>query len=335
MTAATTSYWNDLTERFGESWNKFWFTPASVVPLCGLRVLVGIAAFYFVLSHSADLTDWFGPSGLLPVETVKAMAGDANAAGGAIGDFHWSYLNLVRTPVELWVVHVLGLIAIGLFVAGVWSRVTSVVSLIVVLSYVHRAPVLTGQFEAVLSMLLAYLCLAPTGAWGSVDAWLKRRAADKDGVRLPGDGKPEATVMANISLRLLQLHVAALYAIFALTKLSGTFGVEYAATWWRGDAMWWLITRSESRMIDLTFLNGQMGEYFTNAWTHAIVALELAFAALIWNRLARPLLLILAAVSWLTLAPVTGLVSYCLIMLVANLVFVSDSTWRRWTKLEA
>ena len=36
---------------------------------------------------------------------------------------------------------------------------------------------------------------------------------------------------------------------------------------------------------------------------------------------------------WLMLAPVTGLVSYCAIMLVANLAFVSDSTWRRWMKI--
>lgn len=323
MNEASVGYWETLSSRFGAAWNRFWFTPASVVPVAGLRWLVGLASLYFVASHTADLTVWFGTRGLLPVDTVTRLTGEVTESGAASSNLHWSYLNYFTRPVELWVAHTIALGVVALFTVGLWSRVTGILSLVVVLSYIHRAPMLTGQFEPVLSMLLAYLCLAPTGAWASVDRWLRSRKAGGDSA-----AEPPRTVMSNISLRLIQVHIAGLYLIMALSKLSGTFGAEYDATWWRGEALWWLITRSESRLIDLTMLSGTTGGYFVNAWSHLIVAYELAFAILIWKPLARPLLLLIGVVTWLSLAMVTGLVSFCLIMLVANLAFLPESTWR-------
>ena len=113
-----------------------------------------------------------------------------------------------------------------------------------------------------------------------------------------------------------------------LTQLGGAYGVENSATWWRGEALWWLIAKSESRVLDLTFLNSVTAGYVVNAWTHAIVFGELAFGLLIWKPTARPLLLILATLGWISLAPVTGLVSYSAVMLVANLAFLSPDAWR-------
>lgn len=331
MNVATTNYWQDLSDSFGAAWNRFWFSPGSVVPVAGLRIPTGLAAGYLVASYSADLTTWFGSRGLLPVATVTSLTTDASAPT-AEATFHWSYLNYLTSSAELWTAHILALIVIGLFTAGLWSRITSIASLIIVLSYIHRAPMITGQFEPIVSLLLAYLCLAPTGACWSVDAWLKsRKLADNSPAGANGS-EPARSILANISLRLIQLHIAGLYLIMGLSKLSGTVGAEYFATWWRGEAVWWLITRSESRLIDLTFLHGTVGTYFVNAWTHLLVAFELAFAILIWKPLARPLLLILSVVCWLSIGLVTGLLSFSFVMLVANLAFLPESTWQRIAK---
>jgi len=137
--------------------------------------------------------------------------------------------------------------------------------------------------------------------------------------------------MANVAIRLIQVHVAALYLVIGLTMLGGTMGAEYDPTWWRGEGMWWLIAKSESRLVDLTFLHGTTPTYLVNIWSHAVVAINLACGVLLWNRLARPLLLVLAAVSWVALAVVTGLVSYCVIMVVAGVAFVSPERIARWT----
>jgi hypothetical protein len=316
-------YLQQLTTAFGSSWNRFWFTPADPETICLLRILVGLAALYFVASHTADLVVWFGPDGLLPAETVRRLTG--MSAAGPLGApqpvFRWSYLYLMESETLLWSAHVIGMIIVGCFAAGLFSRLAAVLSLIVVLSYVHRAPLIVGPFDAVLPLLLFCLCWGPTGARWSLDQRLRtrRRAGREQPVDAAATMVPSASTAANISQRLLQVHVAALYLLMAATQLAGQ-------VWWAGEAMWWLIARAESRLVDLSFLSQHM--VLVNAWTHGIVLFELAFGLLIWHRLARPLLLVLAPLLWLPWALVTGHVSFSLLMLIANACFVSGEALR-------
>jgi hypothetical protein len=119
----------------------------------------------------------------------------------------------------------------------------------------------------------------------------------------------------------MQVHVAVIYFVMALSKLRTKDPV-----WWWGTAVWGLIAKPESRLVDLTGLSDHI--YILNVWTLSIVIFELAFAFLIWNRLARPLLLGLALPIWIGTALLTGMTSWVLMMLVANLAFVSPATLR-------
>ncbi|MFV1965092.1 MAG: HTTM domain-containing protein [Pirellulaceae bacterium] len=310
------SYLDELRVSVGTGWNRFWFTPADPVAVCALRVLVGFAAVYFLISHAADLVVWFGRDGLLPIDTVHELV--ASAPDGSPG-FRWSYLFYTDSPSLLWALHWLGLIVALAFALGLFTRITAVLTLVTVLAYVHRAPMITGPFEPILTMLLYYLCLAPCGAVLSLDRFIARvRAARVPAVDRPLSARGDASLAANISVRMMQVHVTALYLMMGLTKLAGE-------TWWRGDAVWWLAASTESRLLDLTFLHRY--PLLINLWTHCIVAFELLFAVLIWNRLARPLLLGISLVMWLSLAIVTGQVSFCAIMLIANLCFVPPWIW--------
>jgi hypothetical protein len=300
---AVSNYFSNLCETFGQGWNRFWFTPSDAFPLSVLRILSGLAALYYHASQAADLTRWFGPVGLLTSDTVQRLSGPAA--------FRFSPLNFTDSPAALWTFQVVGFVILAAFTVGLATRVTNVLALLVVLAYVHRAPMLTGQFEPVLTMVLAYLCLAPAGAYWSVDCrlrgWLNRARA------------PQPSVAANISLRLIQVHLAAFYLLMGLTMLAGQ-------PWWNGEALWLLAARPESRLMDLTFLHQY--PYAINLWTHAVVGFELLFGILIWNRTARPLLLGLAVVIWASLALVTGLLAFFAMLLIAHLAFVSPLTLR-------
>ena len=324
MTNPVTNYAATLTDRFGSGWNRFWFTPSDALVLCVVRILTGLVAIYWHLSYTTDLVRWFGANGLLTVETVDRLTGASADALDALAVFHYAYRNLLQTPAQLWTAHVLGLVVLALFTAGLLTRVTSVLSLIVVLSYIHRAPMITGQLEPVLAMMIFYLCLVPAGTYLSLDRLLARSRRAKSAPReFDEPTLPAPSVAATVGARLMQVHLAALYLMMGLTKL----GTE---TWWYGDAVWWLIARADSRLVDLTFLH--TAPFLINAWTHAIVLFELSFGILIWNRLARPLLLTVAILMWGSLALLTGLVSYCVIMMVANLAFVSPESLRScWT----
>jgi hypothetical protein len=169
---------------------------------------------------------------------------------------------------------------------------------------------ITGILEPVLAFSLFYLCFAPSGAYFSIDSWRRRRAA--------ANGPRPPTVGANIATRLLQIHTALVYFMMGITMLSGP-----AQSWWYGEAVWYLIARPESRLIDLTWLDDHV--YLLNSWTHWIVFYELAFAVLVWNRRARPVVLLLGIPHWGLLALISGLAPYCLTMLALNLAFVSPA----------
>ena len=312
----------DLVRHLGDGWNRFWFTPRDPWGLCLIRVLTGIVALYWVISYSGDLVRWFGPEGLLPESTVNELTGASQrvAGGGTVRVFHWSYFYFLETPVELWIAHAGSILVVGLLTVGLFTRVTSILSLVVILSYIHRAPMISGPLEPVLAMTMTYLCIAPAGAALSVDAWMRARksAGDASGSL---DGQPSIdSVAANISWRLIQVHLAGFYVMMALNKLGGS------EVWWTGQAVWQLIAKSETRLVDLTFM--YPSEYLLNLWTHSIVLFELAFGVLIWNRVARPLLLIAAVPVWGSLALITGLTSYCAMMLIVNLAFVSPAVLR-------
>ena len=58
-------YFRRLEEAVVRGWNQFWFTPADAYSLALLRLLTGLAACYFVASHTLDLNRWFAADGIL------------------------------------------------------------------------------------------------------------------------------------------------------------------------------------------------------------------------------------------------------------------------------
>lgn len=303
-------YATDLSTGIGAAWNRFWFTPTDALPLGVLRIGTGLLGLYYLGSHTADLVRWFGPHGLLPVETVREVA----SGMGRQTIWRLSYLNYTDVPALLWTLHALGIVMLLAMTLGLLTRVTTVLSLVVVLSYVHRAPMITGQLEPILTMLLCYLCIGPAGRCLSLDRLLFGGKLSRR------DSSSNTSWLANLSLRLIQVHVVGFYLMMGLTKLAG-------ATWWEGTAVWAIVVaHADSRIVDLTAL--RRVPYLIDILTHCIVFFEIMFGLFIWNRLARPLLLLVAIPIWLLLAILTSNFALCGAMLIANLAFVPADFWR-------
>lgn len=299
MNTLSPRYWQELTEGIGRSWNHFWYQAVDPLPLAVIRIGTGLVALLHLMSFNTDLTRWFAANGLLPPQVIINLE---NLAGA--NNYRFSYLMFMDQPGELWTVHVLALIAATALALGLFTRVTSVLTLLAVLSYSHRAPQITGQLEPILSMLLFYLCFGPAGARWSLDQLLYRRMGWKI---------VEKSVAANVVLRLIQVHGAAFYAMFGLTSL-------YGDAWWGGEAIWQVLAQTHSRPFDLSWLRSY--PRILNAWTHLIVAYELLFPVLIWNRLARPLFLAIGVLVWLSIGLITGLTLFAMAMLIVNRAFV-------------
>jgi hypothetical protein len=208
-------------------------------------------------------------------------------------------------------------VVLAAMTVGLLTRINTILSLAVVLSYVHRAPVITGPLEPVLTMLLCYLCLGPAGRHFSLDRWFGLWRG-KDAALI--EPAAEKSWSANLALRLIQVHVVGFYLLLALSQLAGP-------AWWNGRATWFLLAHADSRIIDLSSLHS--ASFVLDLFTHAVVLFELAFAVLIWNRTARPLLLLIAVPMWLLLAVISGELGLGAVMLAANLAFVPAEFWRR------
>ena len=325
MTDGNKSSFGTWAERFGDAWNRFWYTPSDAYPLGVMRVCVGLLALYFQLSYTPDLIRFFGDGGLLsPALTQQWNGGDGSFNPGA-----YSYLAICDTPGKLYAAHGISTAILVLMTIGLFSRVTTVLGLLVVLAYIQRAPMITTQLETVLSMLMLYLCLGPNGASWSVDRWLARRKASGP-ARLAYLDRPRFS--ATVAIRLIQVHLALACLMMGLAKVRQATmlgpGLELDP-WGSGEAVWMLISRPQSPWVNLAWLRDW--PHVVNAWSHAIVIFELTFPILIWNRLTRPLMLCIAPLMWGSLALISGVAPFSLAMLIGNLAFFPPEILRQVT----
>jgi hypothetical protein len=291
-------YFSRLSQEFGSGWTRFWFTPSDPATISAIRLLAGVLVVYMHATLCFDLEAFFGADGLLPAGEIAVL--EANT---------FSYLNYLVSPAELWAVHLLGLAVLIAFAAGFYTRITSVLSMVVFLSTVHRAPIITGRTEIVLAMLMLYLCLAPCGRRFSLDAWLAARNSKRNNL-------VAASTTATIATRLIQIHLSLLTSMMAFSQLSGE-------VWWTGDGIWFLMTRPQSRLIDLTGL--ESSPLIVDLLSHLLVGFELSFPILVWPRLFRPLMLGFGVLVWSFLALITGDLTFTAALLIASVAFVSPA----------
>ena len=303
------NYFRDLIRTTTANWERFWFTPADVATIGLLRILAGGMILYTHAVWSLHLTAFFGAHAWLNRDVVGLMQREG---------YQWSYLWLCETPAVLWTVHVLALVVCLLFTLGVRTRVTSILTCLITLSYVHRAPEAMYGLDQINGFLSLYLAVAylgiPRGQDAySLDRWLWSRS--------PARPLPPAppSITANMATRLIQVHMCVLYLFAGLSKLQGE-------AWWDGTAIWGAVANLEYQSLDMLWLVHH--PWFVNLMTHITVIWEVSYIALVWGRLTRPIVLALAIPVHLGICCCLGMITFGSVMLIANLAFVSPALVR-------
>lgn len=288
----------------GEGWNRFWFLPADPATLAVIRILAGALLFYTHLVWTFDLAGFVAPSGRLSVEFGRLHHSSVWA---------WSYLDILDAPGVLWTVHLLGLVVFLLLTIGLFTRIVAPVAFLVTVAYAHRTAGTQFGLDQINGLLALYLAIGPSGALWSIDAWL----ADRDAGRTLSVSEQ---VLANVALRLMQVHMCVIYFFAGAGKLLGD-------TWWNGEAFWGAIANHEYQTLDVTWL--AFHPWAISLATHTIVLWEISYPALVWPRLTRPLVLFLALPLHLGIGLCLGMMEFGLAMLFGNLAFVPPELWRQ------
>jgi hypothetical protein len=244
-----------------------------------------------------------------------------------------------------------GIIVVSvLFTIGLCTRLTSVLTWVAWLSYLHRAPTSLFGMDTMINIVLIYLMIGPSGAAVSLDRVLARwwagarpqvlgcwrafwdrllgRHRPADDIVTPGimpPAQPPPLVSANVAIRLLQVHTCIVYLAAGLAKLRGD-------TWWNGTAVWGSLANFEFAPMQyslyVSFLrllckNLAVWQLFVTVGTGFTLVFEICYAFLIWRPATRWWILGMAIVLHGFIGMFMGLRTFALIMLVMNMAFLT------------
>lgn len=201
---------------------QFFFAPIAFRGLYVMRAAFGaIALFYYLrlLPHAQAL---FGPSGLGGHATAARWPTFPLPVPENFDRFTW--LREVTSPGAVWVLYGVLLLAAAAFMLGLFSRVAGLALVVLHVGFTARQALLPVGWTQLYPAFVLYLTLAPSGGAWSLDSW--RLGAGRPG-RWSYEGLP---TFAPWSLRLLQVHVIAMYATAGWPRLS-------AAAWLQGETV--------------------------------------------------------------------------------------------------
>ncbi len=296
----------DWFHDIGENWNRFWFTPADPTLLGLIRILTGTMLLYTHWVWGLQLEAFFGPDAWLSPEFV----GQLQTGQAAWSLWWWIPPESIRTA------HAVAMVLLACFTLGIATRVTSVLALIVTISYIYRTPAALFGLDQINVLLTLYCVIGPSGSALSVDRLWKRWRKARHSLATGETGftlRPQPSVGANLALRLIQVHMCVIYFFAGISKLQG-------AAWWNGEAMWLAFSNLEYQSTDMTWLARH--PWLINIMTHTTVLWEISFPALIFRPKWRPVVLLAGIAMHLGIGMFLGMWTFGLIMLVGCASFL-------------
>ncbi len=246
--------------------------------------------------------------------------------GGRFGNPIFSFWFHVTDPAQMVALHVGVLVVMLMFTLGLFTRVTSVLTWLAAVSYIHRNPqILFGQ-DTMMNILLIYLMIARCGATLSLDRLIDRYRVAKASLKRSGQiDAPTAaflnhaplSVSSHFANRMLQVHFCFIYMASGLSKLKG-------GTWWSTtEAMWMTLINPEFTMIHFEWYRELARWAFSSRPFFGLFAaigvgytlfVEISLPYLVWTRL-RPWIVILGFGLHLGIGVFMGLLVFSLFMM--------------------
>jgi hypothetical protein len=277
----------------GAAWQRFWFEPQPTSTLGVVRIAFGLVALGWTVSLAPDLKTFFSSSGIVPAQPSTRWWFDP--------------LQTFKGDAALFALYGVLLAGAICLLIGFGTRIASMVVFLGILTLERRNPFMFNSGDILVRNLAFYLMLAPAGLSLSVDRWRKGK-----------DHFWEHPSRAPWAIRLIQLQLSFAYASTVWAKVRGN-------AWNNGTAVSYAL-----RIGDL--VRFRMPNFIThsllasNIMTLGTLALETALAFLVWNRKARPYVLVLGVFMHVAIAINIMVGFFSMAILTAYIAFVPPET---------
>ncbi len=304
---------------------EFFFRPIEAHTLAVMRIATGSMIAYIHLVWMLNLDSFMGPFALINNATWKGLH------NGPVPDFKWTYLAQTESMSVIWCHEMFACLAGLMLALGFFTRTFSVLAWFTTLMTAHRMTGMLFGLDQITLMLVMYLCLARPGSVWSVDRWLHHRYQNTyikhawlrilAGLPTMECGREMPACWSNnFATRMIQLHLCVIYLFGGLGKLRGEM-------WWDGSAMWYSIASYEYQSLDMTW-TGHFA-ILSSIATHLALFWEVSYCGMIWPRWTRPWTLGVALLVHGGIALFLGMITFGLMMIVANVAFVPPSLVQR------
>ncbi len=288
------------------------------------RIVIGLSILTLLLANFAQRDIIFGPG--------SVWAGPVRASNRFP---EVDFLTGVSSDV-LSLIYLIVLAAASAFTVGWHTRIAGVVTLLGFIGITGQNPLLAGQSDDILRLVLLWmLFLHSSGAW-SVDEY--RRETKPTIGDMGDDGKPVSALRSawnshpvispglttgihNVALVGLSIQVAIIYTSAAIFRLQSEF-------WRDGTALYYslqLPNHGSFRWLNnILTTNG----FVVVSLTYAILLVQLLFVPLLLSRLTRPVAIVAVIATHLFVAVVLAAPWSSFGMIACVLIFVAGRTYR-------
>ena len=321
-----------VSEKPDSAWMRFWFTPADPAGLHALRIMAGLLFLFWLLPFAGNVPEFFSFKGWFDRTAYREWYFSSDMARLPASQrpyLGWSLLFLVGENIGLVLaIYWSTIVVLVLFTLGLAPRILSVLTWILVVSFVAFLALAVGQSEDGLLANLAFYLMIGYVLLGqfSRDPTPVQRLVGYSA--LPFAGKAEQpSYAANLAVRLFQVNFALIVVVGCLHKLQ-------SGDWWSGVALWYPLHNpfeTTSAQIHAVAPQRMSLLFFYSLSQYIVLAWQLSFPAWAWRQalFSRILLVGGGMVSflgclWIYQIPVIGA-----FYLVGCLAFLPATAWRR------
>ncbi|RYG37647.1 hypothetical protein EON81_06040 [bacterium] len=285
----------------------YWFGGGSPTTIGLLRITTGFLALVNQLMVGTDWDAWFSPNGYSPLWLNRLYLGEAPV----------TRINLIAgiddpriTIPFYWLITVAALLTM----VGLWSRISSVILALGIVSLHHQNATILHGGDTVLRVMALYIALAPSGLACSLDRVLGLMA---------GRIKPGPVIVSLWSQRLISFNVALLYFTTTWLKWFGTL-------WKNGTATWYPARLNEfDRFWVPDFLNEMP---FVKITTYGTLLTEFLLGTLVFYRPARKYVLTMGVLMHTFIEYSMNIPMFSYLMIASYLSFFDGEEVQAWAK---